>query len=146
MGRPRISVCAAYAGAAVLVAFGVRVLAWQRPPVDPVFTARQADEGKTAYAAQCASCHMPDLSGNSDVPALADANFLGTWGSRSIKELYDYTVGAMPPGGPPLSPDVGAAIVAHILRVNGARPGERALDASTAASIAQVTAAGAGTE
>ncbi len=131
--------------AAGVAASGATVLAAQQPSVAAVFTQRQADDGKAAYAARCASCHMPDLSGNNDVPALADANFLGTWGSRSTKELYDYTVGTMPPGGPPLSPEAGAAIVAHILRVNGAPSGEHALDASTAALIAHVTATGAGT-
>lgn len=144
MKRSRIRAFGVHAWASALVACGVRVLAGQQPAVESVFTAQQSDEGKTAYTARCASCHMPDLSGNNDVPALAGANFLGTWGSRSTRELYDYTVGTMPPGGPPLSPEVGAAVVAHILRINGARQGERALDASTAVPIARVTAASGG--
>jgi hypothetical protein len=85
---------------------------------------------------------MPDLSGNNDVPPLAGVNFLGTWGPRSTKELYDYTVGTMPPGGPPLGPAMVAAIVAHVLRVNGATAGDQELDASTAMPIAAVTAVG----
>lgn len=129
------------AGVAAAAASGVSVLSTQQMPIAQAFTAAQATEGKAAYATRCASCHMPDLSGNNDVPPLAGANFLSTWGTRSTKDLFGYTMDAMPPGGPALPLDVGAAIVAHILKVNGAEEGERALSPSTAMLIGTLTTA-----
>ncbi len=143
MTRAWVGTLVARAAAVTAVAaWGLAVVSSQETPRNAVFTARQADEGKAAYAARCASCHMPDLSGNNDVPALAGASFLSIWGSRSTRDLFDYSVGAMPPGGPPLTPEAGASIVAHVLRVNGASPGERVFEGSTAVPIAALVAAG----
>lgn len=142
MTRAWLRTLTARATAIAFAACGLAAVPSQGAPEGAVFTTPQADEGKAAYAARCASCHMPDLSGNNDVPALAGTTFLGIWGSRSTKELFDYTVGAMPPGGPPLSPDTAAAIVAHLLRVNGARAGERDLEASTDMEIGRAVGSG----
>src|SRR5688572_17787303 len=106
-----------------------------------VFTARQAAAGKTAYAKNCASCHMPDLSGNSEIPALAGAAFKEMWGTRSTKELFDYLSAAMPYGAPSLTLDEYRAITAYMLQVNGAVAGEEELTPSTAITISKITQA-----
>ena len=53
----------------------------------PVFTAAQADAGKVAYAKHCASCHMPDLSGDNERAPLTGPSFMTTWGDKSTKEF-----------------------------------------------------------
>jgi mono/diheme cytochrome c family protein len=83
------------AGIAAVIASGA-VLVARQAPAAPVFTADQAGAGKAAYAKHCASCHMPDLTGNAETPALAGTPFIGTWGTRSTKELLDYMSAAMP--------------------------------------------------
>ena len=107
---------------------------------ESVFTADQAAAGRAAYAKHCASCHMPDLSGNTEVPPLAGVAFLDTWGTRSTKDLFDYSAEAMPYGAPSLSTDSYTAITAYILQVNGGVAGTTALTGSTAVPISSVTA------
>ena len=70
------------AGIAALVASGVVLVAGQQVPAAPVFTVQQATAGRAVYAKHCASCHMPDLSGNVEYPPLEGAAFMSTWGTR----------------------------------------------------------------
>lgn len=105
----------------------------------PVFTAEQAAAGKASYAKACARCHMPDLSGGAnEVPPLAGSTFMSTWGTRTTRELFDYVSGAMPPGGPAENKDTYEALVAFILRSNGALSGNERLTGSTDAVIARL--------
>ena len=105
-----------------------------RSPVT-LFTARQATAGKGAFAKHCASCHQSDLSGDTEIPALAGKAFIAMWGSRSTKALFDYMSAAMPYGRAPLSEEAYTSILAYILQSNGAVAGESELSASTAAQI-----------
>ena len=115
------------------------VLAARATPAESVFTADQATAGRSAYAKHCASCHMPDLSGNTEVPPLAGAVFIDTWGGRSTKDLFDYSAEAMPYGAPSLSMESYIAITAYILQANGGVAGTTSLTGSTAVSISSVT-------
>jgi mono/diheme cytochrome c family protein len=117
---------------------GAVLLARQAP--EPVFTVDQATAGRAAYEKHCASCHMPDLSGNTEIPPLAGAVFIDTWGSRSTKDLFDYSSEAMPYGAPSLSLESYTAITAYILQANGGIAGPSALTGSTAVPIGSVTA------
>jgi mono/diheme cytochrome c family protein len=101
----------------------------------PAFTAAQAAAGRVAYARDCASCHMPDLSGNGDIPQLSGEIFLSTWRTRSTKELFDYLSATMPPEGPRQGPETYLAISAYILQSNGAVTGTQALTGSTAVPL-----------
>jgi mono/diheme cytochrome c family protein len=100
-----------------------------------VFTEQQAAEGRAAYAKHCASCHLPDLSGNAEIPPLAGATFKDTWRNRTTKDLRDYMSAAMPYGAPSLEPDTYTVITAYVLQANGAVAGEEKLAASTAVPI-----------
>lgn len=122
MTRVLVAVCVVVRASAPVTPV-VASSARQHSDVARVFTAAQADEGRVAYGKACASCHMADLSGNADAPPLAGANFMSAWGARTTKELFDYVSAAMPPGGPSQRPETYAAIVAHLLRSNGAPPG-----------------------
>jgi mono/diheme cytochrome c family protein len=129
----------AIATLAVVPWFSIALLLGAQEPRSPVFTAEQAEAGGVAYAKHCASCHMPDLSGDNERPPLVGASFMTTWGSRSTKEFLAYMTGAMPYGAPALDADTYAALTAYILRSNGASAGGQALGASTDGSIASVT-------
>ena len=128
------------ASVAAMLALGVVLVAGQRVSAAPVFTTEQATAGRAAYAKNCASCHMPDLTGNAEIPPLAGTAFMGTWGTRSTKDLFDYMSAAMPYGAPSLSPEGYTSILAYILQSNGAVAGADALSASTVVSIGSVTA------
>ena len=84
---------------------------------------------------------MPDLSGNSEIPALAGTAFMATWGTRTTKELFDYMSAAMPYGAPSLKEDAYKEIVAFILQFNGAVAGDDAFSATTVVPIISVMAA-----
>ena len=130
-----------YACSAIaLVLASVTRLNGQKASAAPVFTVAQATAGKSVYAKSCASCHMPDLSGNNEMPALAGTAFMGTWGGRSTKELFDYMMTSMPYGLPSLSTEAYEQITAYILESNGAVAGSQPLRASTAVQIDSVTA------
>jgi len=58
-----------------------------RSQTPPPYTAAQAADGLAAYLTNCASCHLPDLSGRNEAPPLAGANFMNVWGSRTTSEL-----------------------------------------------------------
>ena len=65
---------------------------------DGPFTAAQAAAGRSAYQASCAGCHLDNLLGRNEAPALTGGNFMNAWGSRSSRELNSYIASAMPPG------------------------------------------------
>jgi len=121
--------------AVALFASSQALMAKQQATATAVFTAEQASAGRRAYAVSCASCHMLDLSGGNDVPALAGPVFVSTWRARSTKELFDYMSASMPPGGSSLSSETYASIAAYILEANGASAGSQPLSVTTAVAI-----------
>jgi ubiquinol-cytochrome c reductase cytochrome c subunit len=116
------------------------VVAQAQAPSAPVFTQQQAETGRAAYLKNCASCHQPDLSGSNEIPQLAGESFIGTWGSKTTKDLRDYMSAAMPYGQPSLDAESYTVIVAFVLSSNGAVAGEEKLTPLTAVPIGDVTA------
>ena len=103
------------------------------------FTAAQADAGRTAYQANCASCHNADLSGSGNAAPLAGSLFMGGWGNRTTEDLVGFMQGAMPPTNPGgLTEATYLNIAAFILQYNGSRPGNQALTATTSVGIGTV--------
>jgi len=145
VGCVRIRTFATCAIAAALTLCGSVLIAAEDGHASPVFTAKQADAGRTAYAENCATCHMPDLSGNNEKPPLAGETFMSTWGARSTKDLLDYMSGAMPFGGPSLDADTYLSLTAYVLQSNGALAGSVALTSSTAVRIGSLPCAVAAT-
>ncbi len=127
----------ALATAALAVSGAVVMFAGQQGGA-PVYSAEQAAAGRTAYQANCASCHLPDLGGRNEAPALAGPNFMSTWGTRTTKDLFDYMSATMPPSGSSLTEDQYASIVAFVLQSNGAAAGPQAFSAATAVPISSV--------
>jgi len=114
---------------------GVAVAA--QPPAAGVFTAEQAAAGRTAYQANCASCHLPDLAGRNEAPQLAGNNFMNTWRTRTTKDLFDY-VQTMPPNAPSLDAAQYLTITTFLLQANGAAAGSQAFTATTSVPIGSV--------
>src|SRR5437667_164923 len=110
------------------------------------FTAAQATAGATAYQANCATCHQPDLRGQGTATPLAGPEFIGSWGSRAASDLLSFIQLTMPPGNPgTLGADTYTNIAAFILRSNGARAGHQPLTANTEVVINSVATGQAAT-
>src|SRR5204862_4716174 len=87
----------------------------------------------------CAACHGRTLSGAGEAPPLTGAAFMGSWGSHTTQQLLTRIRTSMPPENPNgLSADTYAAIVAFLLKTNGAQAGTAALTAETNVPIASV--------
>ena len=114
---------------------GVAAAAAQPPAAEGAFTAEQALAGWTVYARQCGECHGENLDG-AEAPALRGVDFLSGCLGQTTDELFAYVRDAMPPGGGgSLGDQVYLNLVAYMLDVNGARPGDAPLTADAAIAI-----------
>src|SRR5262245_65457984 len=95
----RTILLACFVGGVSAIAEHSVLFADDRSQIVSVFTARQADAGRAAFEKHCASCHMPDLSGNRDAPELAGANFRSTLGKGPNDDYLDYISAGMRRGG-----------------------------------------------
>lgn len=83
------------------------------------WTEDQVERGNAAYDMHCAGCHLADLSGQFDFPALVGSNFMNYWGGRTVHELYEYARSSMPQGNPgSLSDEEYSDILAYIFHRN----------------------------
>jgi alcohol dehydrogenase (cytochrome c) len=119
-----------------IAALSISIAAGQQSKASGTYTAEQASDGRAMYQAICARCHLPDLRGAFEAPPLAGANFMGIWGNRTTKDLFDVIRATMPldkPGS--LGGQESASIVAYILQANGASTGTQELTSMTAVPI-----------
>jgi alcohol dehydrogenase (cytochrome c) len=117
----------------------VIVAAAQQPLVRSVYSGQQATSGSAAYSRNCATCHRPDLTGSTDAPPLAGAEFMTSWRTRTVQDLLTYVQSSMPPTSPgSLGADTYQDIAAFILQRNGAAAGTEPLTAATVAQIGTV--------
>lgn len=102
-----------------------------------VYTAAQAERGKTLYDTRCSRCHGTDLNGVRG-SALAGEEFMRHWEGRSIDRLFRKIRDTMPPDGDRSVTD-GDKVdgVAYLLQQNGFPEGatELAPDSALLASI-----------
>jgi alcohol dehydrogenase (cytochrome c) len=120
-----------FALAAVLAA-SVMLVSGQQPTAGP-FTAAQAEAGRSAYQANCAGCHGADLNG---YPQLAGPDFMGSWSTRTTRDLFGLIQTTMPTDRPGALPaDTYLNIIAFILQSNGRTPGTQPLTATTSVPI-----------
>ena len=118
--------------AALVASVGVLTAGGQQPAAGP-FTAEQATAGRAAYDTNCAGCHGADLQG---FPTLAGPAFIGSWGTRTTRDLMGLIQTTMPPDRPGGLPEqTYVSIVSYILQVNGSAPGPQPLTATTAVQI-----------
>ncbi len=95
-----------------------------------MFTAEQAQRGRTAYTGPCDRCHGYKLDGASDdpdmlpTPPAAGPKFLRVWEGRSLAALFEYTRSTMPANNPGfLTPQELVDVIAYMLLVSGAPAG-----------------------
>ena len=94
------------------------------------FTADQADQGDSAYAEHCASCHGPNLDDGEFAPPLKGVDFREKWRSRSPDDLFSVTSTTMPQDRPGiLGDEVYAQLLAYMFLENGSEPGDETLPA-----------------
>jgi len=94
-----------------------------------VYTAAQAERGKTSFNSSCLRCHGDKLQGNT-APALSGDRFYTSWGNEVIASLFAKIRDTMPPNfGTSIDDQTKLDIVAYILQTNGypVGPGELAL-------------------
>jgi mono/diheme cytochrome c family protein len=100
---------------------------------DGAYSAAQAERGSAVYAAECALCHGPALTGGGGGPALSGP-FWTAWDGRTIGELFRLTKKSMPFDGPGrLSDQEYADIVAFMLSANRYPAGKADLPADVEA-------------
>lgn len=96
----------------------------------------QSVEGATLYREKCSVCHLPDLSGSFEAPALKGSNFLNTWSSRPVSDLTELLDETMPPQAPgSLSAAQYASLLAFILMENGVSAGSNRLTVDSNAQL-----------
>lgn len=104
------------------------------------YTAAQALAGRSAYLGNCASCHLPNMSGRNEAPPLTGGNFQNSWRGKTAGELAALMQQTMPPGNPGgLGDETYVALAAFILEANGAAPGAQALAAGSGVRIGAVS-------
>jgi len=103
------------------------------------FTAAQALTGRSLYLGNCASCHLPNMSGRNEAHPLTGANFLNTWRGRTVNQLTRYMQQTMPPGSAGgLGEEAYLALSAFILEANGAAPGPQPVAVNSPVRIGDV--------
>src|SRR4051794_801115 len=107
-----------------ILSFCVTAASGQPATAPGPFTAAQAEAGRGAYLAHCASCHLPDLGGRNEAAELAGSNFIRAWGTRTVGELLTFIRTTMPPGNRGnLGEDNYLNLVSFVLSANGALAG-----------------------
>ena len=95
------------------------------------YSSVQATNGATLYQQNCATCHLSDLQGSFEAPALNNTNFRINWTNRGVNELLDLLRRSMPPQAPGSLDESGyLQIVAFLLRANNIRESSIELTAS----------------
>ncbi|HWY63140.1 MAG TPA: cytochrome c [Rhizomicrobium sp.] len=88
------------------------------------FTQAQVSAGRNAFLTYCSGCHNSYLLGNSG-PPLAGPFFLDDWAAKSTHQLFRFASTNMPLNAPGTLPqETYLNLIAFILAVNGARPGQ----------------------
>jgi mono/diheme cytochrome c family protein len=95
---------------------------------DGVYSAAQAERGRSAYETSCVNCHNRDLAGSVRAPALRGDKFMLSWQNGSVNNLYSKIRFSMPATYPDsVSDEVKLDIVAYLLQQNGFPAGSTGL-------------------
>ena len=107
---------------------GVAIRAQDTPRIwQGVYTAPQAERGKTVFESACIRCHGSDLAGTT-APALKGERFESSWGGQVVETLFTKIRDTMPPNfGTILDDQAKLDIVAYILQTNGFPAGKSEL-------------------
>ena len=130
-----IRMLAAFAGTALIAATGAVIAqSSSRSIWDGVYTAAQAERGKTAYGQNCARCHGSALEGNDEIPVLAGSHLMVDFDGETAGDLVKRILTTMPMDNPgSLSGATTADIAAYILQANSVPAGNAELPADPSA-------------
>jgi cytochrome c len=104
--------------------------AQQRTVWDGIYSAPQAERGRTGYMQSCAACHADDLRGRATAPSLVEESFAFLYNDVSVGELLDKIQKLMPSDRPgSLPPETYRDIVAFLLQANKFPAGGKEMDA-----------------
>lgn len=82
--------------AAIMTGLLTPLIAQDPPPIwTGVYTAAQADRGRTVIENHCSECHHADLSGG-EGPALMGQSFMVKWEMQSVERLFHKVRDTMP--------------------------------------------------
>lgn len=99
----------------------------------------EADSGSRLYSENCAVCHLANLQGAFEAPALADTSFRSNWGNRPVSELMSLLRQTMPPqAAGSLDSSEYLEIIAYLLRQNNISSGASNLNSATSAVVFMV--------
>lgn len=116
--------------------------AQSRSVLDGVYSAEQAERGKTVYLIDCAQCHSENLMGGEGATELVGSPFLGRWNGQTVGDLYATVKETMPLGSPnTLSARDYTDVVAYLLSENELPAGKQELPQSPEALKAIVITA-----
>lgn len=102
------------------LSIGLAQFADGQTPALAEFTQAQVDAGAQLYQQYCAGCHLENLQGAFEAPALLGNNFTRNWQSRNASELLEQMQRTMPPQAPAsLSESDYARIGAFLFSRNG---------------------------
>ena len=116
--RNRVAVAVIVSSGAFVI---LEALAAQAPRSiwDGVYTQEQAKRGEAAYVERCARCHGVELSSGDSTPPLVGTEFLSTWNTKTVGDLFDRIRTTMPADKPgSISRQQGSDVVAYVLNVN----------------------------
>jgi alcohol dehydrogenase (cytochrome c) len=126
---------------AIAVATLAPVLALAQQPA--AYIQSQADSGLALYRQSCAICHLENLQGSFEAPALNDSNFRNNWTNRPLEELLALLETTMPPQAPgSLTPEQYINVTAYLLSENGVGVGTTALSETVPAVVFQSAGSG----
>jgi mono/diheme cytochrome c family protein len=105
-----------------------------------VYTDEQARRGELTYRDRCAQCHLENLKGNDQAPALVGDAFLRDWDAKTLREFYGRILSTMPEDDPgSLDEKAVLDIVAYVLQSGGFPAGSKPLASAEEAERIRIT-------
>jgi mono/diheme cytochrome c family protein len=99
---------------------------------DGVYTQDQAKRGEAVYVEKCARCHGAQLIGGDMNPPLVGPEFLSTWNTKTVGDLFDRIRTTMPADKPgSVSRQQSSDVVAYLLNANKFPTGSTELENQT---------------
>ncbi len=104
-----------------------------------VYSEAQAYRGEKVADTVCLGCHGAGLEGGDSGPKLVGENFLASWNTRSVGDLFGFILETMPENAPrTLKAEDAASVIAYMLKRND-MPSSRQELASERETLAQIT-------
>jgi mono/diheme cytochrome c family protein len=109
---------------------------------DGVYSEEQARRGDATYRDACARCHLDNLKGSEQAPALVGDQFIAAWNTKTLRDFYGRVLSTMPADDPgSLDEKAVLDVISYVLQANGFPAGSSALETAEEAGYVQITRA-----